>query len=554
MSNVAGRRALWLAVGAALVGGFALFVYGYATHVSPYYPRFSDQLSEYIGLYRTHYVLADPDLTLTARFDLAAPVLLDLRGWTVPWLATALGFVFGANRLAFASTNYLLFVAIVVALAAALARRCDAWTAGAGIGLLLTSRSIFLPAGGLQDLRMDLAGLAMFGIFVLALWRMAETPDRRHVALAALAYAASMWSRSVTGVYALGTIGAFGAAALAMALLRADPAWRQCWRAALGLGLIAAPIFALYVAIHYHAIDGYYFNLLRTDESRIRLAEQGLASRSELLGYYLGSGWAHFRPMVLWFAAALGLAVVAIIAGRLVGLPVRDARAEPPGLALAVTVVGAAIAGVLVPLSVFTPSPVVIGVLTVPLAALGAVVLAAAAARVPWSHARAAIALLPLAAGLWTCGRAFVAPTVWEASELPVAQAHTALFEQIAADHGGTIAWMTLRDGANWAGFSVYLYETGRAAEVPHFQHTESAIFAMDADAVRARIAAADGVVVWQRFPASPQYPAVASLRDTRDAWQPILDREFAMRGELTMADGTIAYYRRLAPRGQNGS
>jgi hypothetical protein len=395
---------------------------------------------------------------------------------------------------------------------------------------------------------MDFAGLAMFGIFVLAFWRMAETPDRRRVALAALAYAASLWSRSVTGVYSLIAIAVFAAMALALAVLGRDPAWRARWWAAVALGLAAGAFFAIYVAVHYDSIDNYYFNLLRTDESRIRLAEAGLSSRTELLGYYFRWGWQHFRPLVLWFAATLGLAFAAIAVGWWRGAALPQARQA--GIAPALAVAGAAIVGVLVPLSMFAPSTVVIGVLTVPLAALAAFILACARAAVPWPRVAKGIALVPLAAGLWTGARGFAAPPVWAPQEIAIAQAHEVLYERIAVDPTGTIAWLTATEGGNWAAFSVHLYETGRAAEVPRFQHTDTALFAMAADTVRARIAEADGVVIWRRLPAQTAYPSIISLRDTRDAWQPLLDRDFALRYEFAMHEGTIAYYRRIAPRG----
>ncbi len=540
---------MWVAIAIALAGGFVLFLIGYAAQVAPYFPRYFDQLSGYVGLYRAHYTLADPGLPFADRFQAVSPVLLDLRGWAVPWLATAAGFVFGANRLAFASINYVFLVAIVVALAAAMARRCDAWTAGTAIGLLLTSRSVFQATGGLHDLRLDFAGLAMFGIFVLALWRMAETPDPRRVALAALAYAAALWSRSVTGAYGLIAIGVFGIAALALAVLRRDLAWRARWRAAFALGLAAGAIFALYVALHWRAIDGYYFNLMRTDESRIRLAEFGLSSRAELFGFYLQSAWQHFRPLVQWFGATLGLVVAAIAVARMRGKDLAEAAAAAPaGPALAV--VGAAVVGVLVPVLAYAPSPVAIGVLSVPLAAFGAFALAAARSAVPWRRVGHAIALLPLVAGLWISARAMARPPIRHPLEIPVAEAHNRLYDSIATDGGGTVAWMTVSEGTNPAAFAVHLYETGRAAQVGGLRYTETGIFAIDADTARTRIAEADGVVIWRRFPPDYPYPAVASLRDTREAWQPLLDRDFALRYEFPMAGGTIAYYRRTAPRG----
>jgi hypothetical protein len=541
-------RGTILAVTAGLAIGLALFLHGFAAHVAPYYPRFFDQASgAYFGLYRTHYAFADSALPLAARIAASSLYLFDLRGWAVPWIATALGFAFGANRVAFASANYVFFAAMVLALAAAMARRCDGWTAAATIGLALTSRSVFLPAGGLHDLRLDFAGLAMFGIFALALWRVAETPDRGRVALAALAYAASLWSRSVTGVYGLIAIGTLGAISLAMTALGRDPQWRRRWRATFALGLAAAAFFALYVALHFREIDGYYFNLLRTDESRIRLAEQGLSSRAELFGFYLRSAWSHFRPLLLWCTATLGLALGAIAIGWLRGARALHPPPAEPGPALAA---GAAVlVGVFLPLSVFTPSPVVIGVLTVPLAAACGFALAFAAGRVPCPRIARAILLLPLAAGLWTAGRALLAPPVWTTPEIPSAEAHNTLFERIAADGRGTVAWMTVNEGLSWATFSIYLYETARAADVARYGHLVTAIFALDAETVRARIAEADAVVTWRQFPTYSPFPAVTSMRDTRDAWQPILDREFALRYEFPLDDGTIAYYRRIAPR-----
>jgi hypothetical protein len=257
------------------------------------------------------------------------------------------------------------------------------------------------------------------------------------------------------------------------------------------------------------------------------------------------------RPLVVWFAVTLGALAALLAAARLRGVP--QPLLPATGLGPALAVVGAAAAGVLVPLSVFSPSPVVIGVLSVPMAALGAAFLAAARAATPWPRLARVVVLLPLAAGLWTCGRALLLPPVWAPSELPAARAHNELYERIAVDGGGAIAWMTVSEGANWAAFSVRLYETGRAAQVGLFRHTETQIFAMDAAAALARIAAADGVVIWRDFPPSP-YPAIASLRDARGTWQPVLDREFALRYEFAMSAGTIAYYRRQSARSDAGA
>jgi hypothetical protein len=376
---------MWAAVAIGLGLGLVLFLHGLATQVAPYSPRYFDQLSGYFALYRSHAVLTDPTQGVAQRLAAAAPLLLDQRGWSVPLVATGLGLVFGASRLAFAATNYVFLAAIVAALAAALSHRFGVWAAAAGIGLLLTSRSLYLVTGGLHDLRMDLAGLATFGIFVLALWGMAEAPDRRHVALAALAYAVTTWSRSVTGVYGLGAIGLFWAVSLAAALRVGGPCWSRRWRAAFALGLAASAIFALFAGLHLEALDNYYGNLLRSDELRIRLAEFGVSSRAGLLGYFLASGWDHLRPLVLWAGVALAALAVLSAAGRwLRPAPPLTVTAPRPAATPALLTVGAAVVGTLVPLSLFSPSPVVIGVLTVPLALLGATALARAAAAVPW--------------------------------------------------------------------------------------------------------------------------------------------------------------------------
>jgi hypothetical protein len=551
-------RRFWLIAVALAVIGMLVFRQSYMTFIEPHYPTSFDQLTLLHKFYGIYYdTLGDSERSAFARVAATLKQFVDFKGWVLPAVGTTLALLFGPYRDVFLMTNYLFLVLAGGVLLWTLRRRLGTSFAFAGLGLVLLSNSLYFWAGGLTDMRFDCAGLATFGVFFLTLWFFGVLGGPKAFRLIVLAYALTLLTRSASGVYGLCSVGVFGLVCTAAWASTRRPGWRSRWFATLWIGIALATLFLVFFAIHYREIKAYYIQLLLTPEDAIRLKEFGVGSRAELLLYYLRSFWGHFSGMII----AGGVLIAGHLLIRLfstwplhlttIGNGVLSSAAQ---FKVPLLIGASFLIGTLIPLSLYSPSPVVIGALTVPLAVT--VITVCGAVGVPRGPRWTKIATQLLHGAMLVAGFAFfvienMSHVPWPTATLNWARGQNALLSQLARDHsdaGGTVAWLTLVDGLNAAVLSVFLYETGRYDAVPRLHVTGIGLFALQMPDLLQRIAGADAVVAHRDFPSLPlPYPSLVSLRDTQTEWQGILDREFVLRAVAQMPSTTFGYYSRPA-------
>jgi hypothetical protein len=554
-------RRFWLLSAILALVGMLVFHQSYVTFIEPYYPRAYDQLALLQKLYGIYYgTLGDSAQSGFARLWTALGQFMDMKGWLLPAVCTALALLFGPHRDVFVMGNYLFLVFACGVLLFVLRRRLGTSFAIAGLGLVLLSNSLYFGAGGLTDMRFDSAGLATFGIFFLALWYYGVESGRKAFGLILLAYALTLLTRSISGVYGLCSVCVYGLICSAAWLLTRRQEWRTRWFATVRIGIALSSVFLVFYAIHFREIRDYYIQLLLTAEDAIRLKEFGVGSREGLLLYYLASSWNHFSLMII---AAVVLIVAHLLVRQLTKWSLRPRALEDTAVWSAgqfgfPLLIGASfLVGTVIPLSLYSPSPVVIAALTIPLAVTLLTIVSAI--RLPRKSRCTVLATRFLHAGVLTWGIGFfivenMSHSIWPPVLLNWGRSADALLSQLATDYGdagGTVAWLTVNDGLHSGALQVLLYETGRYDVAPRMDANQITLFALDMPDIAQRIARADAVVANRDFaPTLPPYPSLVSLRDLQPEWQAILDRQFVLRAVASFPSETFGYYSRPAALG----
>jgi len=533
-----------------LIIGFLVFRQSYATFVAPYYPRFWDQATQISDIYRVYYQLSHFSGAPTG-FLAALSTLLSFKGFLFALIAGPLTLLFGPDRSVIAITNFVFLALAILVLFEGMRRVYDKYLAYVAVGLFLTSQSLFLNAGGMQDLRWDLAGLVAFGAVVLMFWQLAVYPGRRTLAIAAGVFAASICTRFITGVYGLVLIAAMVAGFALLFLVTRSAFWRArlIW-STVGAVVVAA-LFGLYVLVFHRDLAAYYLAHLHTGEREMRFDEAGVSGTLGLLRYYGDSFWTHFKFSIMLAGLALaGYGAVLAFNWKACLARAGTQRFFETTTLLSLAVAVAAGAAVLLSLSIYSPSPVVIGVLTIPVVIILSVILSWLQS---WGRDLRGQGLVSLAVFLIGALNFIYQETVfhpWTVEQIQSARAHNDLYRKIYQDHarnGGRIAWLTMEDGTIEPVFNVFLYEAGLSEQIPHFQHSPFTVFALDNAAILRELAWADIVVVWRDFRgrADFSYPIITSLQQDEANWRPVLEREFVRRYGIPVGAGEIDYYSR---------
>jgi hypothetical protein len=533
-----------------LLIGFLVFVQSYATFVVPYYPRFWDQSIQISDIYRAYYQLSHASTPETGFFA-ATSTILSFKGFLFGVVATTLTVLFGPERSVVAATNFIFFGVALLFVFDTIRRIFDKNLAYIAAGLFLASGALYLDSGGLQDLRWDLVGLVSFGIFILMFWRLALEPCRQTLLMTLVAFAATICTRFVTGVYGLVMISAIAAGCILLFLATRSPLWRRRMIWSILCGVAMAVIFCVYVAVFYRDISVYYLAHLQTGEREMRFAEAGVSGYLGLLLFYAGSAWAQFKYcIILSLLTMAGFAGVILIGGRAARARIAAGVRVNNDTILSLLVVVTACASVLLSLFIYSPSPVVIGVLTAPVVILLSVLLALFHTPIRERRGVALVSLSVFLIGAATFIYREVAEHPWTVDQLASARAHNELYRKIYEDHaqsGGRIAWFTMTDGTIEPVFNVFLYEAGLPDKVSQFKHNRFTVMALDATTILRELEMADAVVVWRDFAGRVDYPypIIQSLQQHEATWRPVLAHEFVRRYGLEAGNGEIDYYTR---------
>jgi hypothetical protein len=522
---------------------FLLFRAYFATNIAPYYPRHHDQLWTYGAVYEAYFSIRDQGWIETFRSDLGGIKHLSFKGIVVPLLGLLAMNIAGPGRWALGVVNFAFFVLGQVALWRFFERRVGLPGALLAWGLFLFGSSHYLFAGGLDDLRFDHAGMVAFGMAFLALWSFLEAPGWRALCWCLAVFAFALATRSITMVYLLGAQTLVVAALVVRGAILRERDARLKLSFLLLLGSLVE--FAVFLVVRGRGFFRYYGSLLVTDEAAVRNIEFGVRTLWDRWLYYPRSAIGHFDTYLVVGAIA-GLCILAgWILGRLgrrgsalTEMPLARTRV----LLLLLVATACSTFGIL---TLYSPSPVVIGVLTIPVLCLVMVLVVNGLAWLQRASAISAVALIVALLGLGTYGRAMTVPRWTSPQFRQDAAVIDGLFRTLA-DIGkvfegrGRVQWLLVHDGVNNFALNTYLYEHSPDSSVLKFTHGWPTLLALSENELQERLAAADMVIVPIEIGPSPgfEYPLTRSLRDLIPTVRDTLDREFLLKGQYPLYGG----------------
>jgi hypothetical protein len=256
------------------------------------------------------------------------------------------------------------------------------------LGLILSQTTLwFWEGGGLFDFRMDFLAYCLYGIWACAVLRSQLFLHRYWSLGCGLIGAYLVLNRFVTVTYLLGVSSGFAIVCGAVALYwRRDVALAFRMRQRLlNLGLSSALLVVVCVPImlhNWHAIHGYYVvGHAVGEEKYVRAALLGIHDLQGHLSFYPNSiAQDHLGRVFLWVSAiAIGCGVAARLLGRNLRQPPVARRDETFSLQI-IFLAGAVLGPLIVLTADISKSPVVGGIVGVPVALL---VVAVAAASAP---------------------------------------------------------------------------------------------------------------------------------------------------------------------------
>jgi hypothetical protein len=535
---------------AVIVVELLLFRTNVDTNTVPFYPRNHDQVGTFLPVYRAYFLTRDSGLPSALRMSDVRNETM--RSATVPAFSLVSLFLFGPNRWSFLLVNFAFFACGQLVLASVLRRRFGTAGACLGWGFFLLSGGLYYYAGGLDDMRFDLAGMVAFGFNFLALVSFVERPDTRRLAICLLASAFALLTRSITMVYILGTLGLLVGGLVAWQVFGAGgESGRRRLKLTFLLAVGTGLEYALHLLVYWRPLAGYYLALKLSDEDAIRWAQFTDGTLAGRLLFYPRSAWEHFHVVITVAAIVLGYFALARVRARLAKahLPVAAPEDHSVGVALAVT--GLTIIFPFIVLTIYAPSPVVIGVLTIPLAFGATTALMAIHARLQAFASASAVGVLVAVLGFGNFADAMITPRSiapgWhdEADAVAETLEHLSAIAR-ASDRPITVLWMTVHDGLNFGAWQVFLYEHRGMRQLTNGS-LQIAIFKIDEATLRKRIADSDVVVALDEPDTQGfLYPSMRSIRDMKAIWKAELALDFQESGrhQLSGARDAVIYRR----------
>jgi hypothetical protein len=373
-----------------------------AEQIAPYFPKNFDQTGYINYTYQLFETIRDRGwvsiLSEIANPPTATGTALIVQG-------AVIAFFGGPNRTALASLNLIYFIILQLFVFQTIRNRTRSiYLALIAIALLLSMPTIFSPAGGIFDFRMDFVAFCLYGIWAcLIIWSRCLTNTRVTAVLTAVAILL-IATRSFTVIY----IGSVLIGLLIHSLVdirraadkvsrdRAVHRARNIFWSGVFVGMVALPIlFAARQKLYEKYVVGHVLN----DEKYIRAQEMDLHSIADHLLFYPKSIFLdHIGQPAQWLALALVAFTVAgasrVRRGEL-GQTIKHLhRNSADFVALAITI--------LIPISFLTidiaKSTVVGGIVVIPVL-LAAILLIEAICPSPWKLSNFGFGSLPATKG-----------------------------------------------------------------------------------------------------------------------------------------------------------
>lgn len=524
------RKHIWL-VGLIVLAYQAILLERYIrADLAPHYPGAFDQLVTYDAVYEAHFAIQQYGLTALWHGDLSI-WRGAFKGWLVPMLGVLSTLVLGPQREAVVLVNFALFIVGQVWLWHFFARRTGRASALLACGLFLLSAAHYYIAGGIDDMRFDYAGLIVFGIAIGVLVAWVEALRWKDFWLFAFLFEVAIATRTTTMVYLALTLGLLWLWFGVQWLWRrdADDNQRRLVRLTL-LGGVCLALVLIFFALNWDGFAGYYLNMKMSSEDNFRRAQANVDNLLTLLLYYpIRAG---FMFVYYGVIAMLSSAVWFWLWRKRPRIPF-DWQASRRKLSPVLLVVSVASLATYLAMTAYAPSPVVIGVLTMPLVMIATAVLIEMWTPIVSPKLLSGLATLVVVLGLLNYGFAMVVPKQLRTQVHGDGGLANEFYRDLAqitnARSATTIDWMLMHPSFHPLAFNVYQYEHAAGNNVATLNQLHPQVVPTTETDIMARLAQADVVIAFDEMPldATLEYGFHQTLRETDPIWRPYLGRHF---------------------------
>ena len=526
---------------------FLFFRTYYVTNYQPYFPRATDQTVYLLSEYMTYYSLSDYGFLHTVKnLDTLQPIF---KGPIAPNLGVIFMFLFGPNRLSAALVNFLFLMIGQLFLFLFFKEKIDIYAGLVAVALFFLSITHYYWAGGLNDLRLDYAGMVTFGLAFIALNHLINVPTFRNFLLSGISIGISLATRSITGIYLIAivfVINVFLWISIKYKLFRqVNSEQIKSFRYLLVITAVIAGI--AFIAIGRDMIS-YYSPMFRgpAPEREIRAAEFGVSTALSNLLYYPRSASEHFE---YYGYIVIGIALFQGLKGIFKRVqPNQNNVAQDFGLRNCLIVF--LITGFCVWLILlrYSQSPVTIGVLTIPIVFVLTMIISKQLDGVS-ENIESLISGAILLVGFLFYVSNMITPRALSPATIVQAKEINALYEDIAnVVAGGNIrkvSWLVNHEAFYPSSFYVYLYEHGRRMEVPLVSSAAPGIFAKSKTEIINQIETSDIVVAPLYFNRAVgyEYPYTQSVRQYETSWRKKINAEFILKQKYYVTSQPIGLY-----------
>jgi len=503
----------------------------------PYYPVNYDQMATFYWDYSAHFSLSQ-----LGHWPADNRALTPFKGALVPMLGLLFTFIFGAHRLSILLVNFF-FLLLAQFFLFFWAVKRNFSMSFLSVGFFLLTGTHFFYFGGLNDMRLDYGGMVMMGLAFLAALNWLQFGGRKCLVWVGTALALLDLTRFVTMFYWIGGLPVAMAVAcglVARTKKRGSFAAKLPKRLAT-VWLLAIGVATLHLLISWVSFSNYYVALKITGEDKMRWTEFGVHNIFEQILYFPNSFLIHFHETITFFLILLIPPAVTLFYKRLAAGNSGKSNVDIVEISLEKTswlLFLSLLATTYIALTLYSPSPIVIGVYAIPLCVSMALTLSRLLATVFGKKIALSVSVLFMMFGAGTFMQRLYAPTepphCNSTSSQRISAINTLVVEQVAASKKiQTILWSATHEGLMPLQFTVSWSELKHCLQPPVIQIHVPPYPALDESDFVAALNEADIAVIPITLPSPPpgwfEYPNITALRTHLPVLKTCLDREFKL-------------------------
>jgi hypothetical protein len=468
-----------------------------------------------LQFYDAYYFWKDGTSPVYGFFE-ALLKLQTMKGGLTQDIGLLLSTLLGPNRLSLWLANFGALVLFLVVVYNYVSRTMSKEVALIIATLALLGPSIYMPAGGLYDLRWDFAGIMMFGCFLFSFWKLINQNTRTNMVIAIAFSLIAIDVRSTNMVYVGLTISGVALAFLLLSTSKFHRSYALAQtKTMMILGSIVLMFYAAFAILHWAEINSYYLDRtlpgrLLSGEKLIRMKEFG--AEDGILMYYIQSTFRVYRPYFGY--SLLVLAVLWAywwISRRRLSLPdstlVTTVFAEGEyrwrieGVVIAIV----ASISVLVSASLYAPNPIT------PSYLLGACTFLMVCSAPPMKQKKGGVFLWIILIALFFLALVRVSSMQsWSKSELQSQSNASQLFQSVLSNNpeGGRMFFSVVDEAMLPGAFMIWLYENGNRELREKFTGTSLDLLPLSSIEYDKLFSESDVIFKWDKAPSMTTYPS----------------------------------------------